>query len=136
MNSIKYRNLSYEEKTDICGDENYDVLVGPDDFECILGEPEDRTWGRDGKRSVARLNAQHVEIERLREVLEERTLQHRVQLENSQRLTIENERLRAECSLYLQERQAIRDLFPACLDEYGPTLLEAVKLFIEKEDAK
>jgi len=48
----------------------------------------------------------------------------------------EIQRLRSECALYLQERQAIRDLFPACLDEYGPTLLEAVKLFIEKEDAK
>jgi hypothetical protein len=48
----------------------------------------------------------------------------------------EIQRLRSECALYLQERQAIRDLFPACLDEYGPTLLEAVKLFIEKEVAK
>lgn len=43
------------------------TLVGPDDFECRLGEPEDRIWSRDGRDAVARLNAQHAEIARLRE---------------------------------------------------------------------
>ena len=66
-----YRRLSYEEK-DNRFDENYDVLVGPDGFECMLGEPEDRMWCRDGKQAVERLNDQHAEIVRLRSILGER----------------------------------------------------------------
>ena len=46
-------------------DESYDMLRGPDGFECLLTEPENRTWWRDGKNAVARLNEQHAEIERL-----------------------------------------------------------------------
>jgi hypothetical protein len=37
-------------------------LTGPDGFECVLGEPEDRTWSRDGRDAVVRLNAQHKRI--------------------------------------------------------------------------
>lgn len=32
------------------------LLVGPDGFECYLGEPEDCSWYRDGGRVVAELN--------------------------------------------------------------------------------
>jgi hypothetical protein len=46
------------------------TLIGPDGFECYLGEPEDCSWGRDGSDAVQRLNQQHREIERLREALE------------------------------------------------------------------
>lgn len=43
----------------------YDALVGPE-FLCVLTEPEDRTWGRDGRRVVCRLNQQHEAIAILR----------------------------------------------------------------------
>lgn len=36
--------------------EGYDVLVGPNDFVCVLTEPEDRTWYRDGRDVVDELN--------------------------------------------------------------------------------
>ena len=52
-------------------DETYDMLRGPDGFECLLTEPEDRTWFRDGRNVVAKLNEQHAEIERLRKALAE-----------------------------------------------------------------
>ena len=70
MSSTQYRSLSYEEK-DNRFDEYYDVLIGPDGFECMLGEPEDRTWGRDGKQAVERLNAQHAEIKRLQAIVDQ-----------------------------------------------------------------
>lgn len=38
------------------GSEDYDLLIGPDGFECFLGEPEDRSWARDGEKVVAELN--------------------------------------------------------------------------------
>lgn len=31
-------------------------LIGPNGFSCVLGEPEDRTWGRDGSDVVDELN--------------------------------------------------------------------------------
>lgn len=40
-------------------DETYSLLLGPCSFECFLGEPEDRTWKRDGKDVVKRLNNLH-----------------------------------------------------------------------------
>jgi hypothetical protein len=53
------------------------TLKGPRDFECTLGEPEDRNWYRDGADAVERLNEQHqriveldAEVKRLREALE------------------------------------------------------------------
>lgn len=33
-------------------DDEYSVLHGPDGFECVLGEPEDRTWTRDAHHAV------------------------------------------------------------------------------------
>lgn len=48
-------------------DPTYDMLRGPDGFECLLTEPEDRTWWRDGKDVVVKLNEQHTEIERLQQ---------------------------------------------------------------------
>lgn len=47
------------------------ILLGPDEFACRLGEPEDRTWGRDGREAVERLNAQHAELTTLRARLAE-----------------------------------------------------------------
>ena len=55
-------------------DETYDMLRGPDGFECLLTEPEDRSWHRDGRIVVQRLNEQRAEIERLR--AEREQLQH------------------------------------------------------------
>jgi len=36
--------------------EEYDMLRGPDGFECLLTEPEDRTWHRDGEAVIEELN--------------------------------------------------------------------------------
>lgn len=47
--------------------ETYDMLVGPDNFECLLTEPEDRTWWRDGRTVVNKLNEQHAAIIKLTE---------------------------------------------------------------------
>lgn len=47
-----------------CG--NYELLVGPDGFECCLTEPEDRTWSRDLREAKDRLNEQHAELAALR----------------------------------------------------------------------
>ena len=52
-------------------DATYSQLVGPGGFECLLGEPEDSNWRRDGSDAVARLNEQHAAIERLRMALSE-----------------------------------------------------------------
>lgn len=46
--------------------EEYSMLVGPDGFECFLGESEDCTWDRDGGTAVDRLNEQHAELVELR----------------------------------------------------------------------
>ena len=53
---------------DFC--EYYDMLVGPDGFECLLTEPEDRNWYRDGRVVIDRLNAQHAELTALRAEVE------------------------------------------------------------------
>ena len=47
------------------------VLKGPDDFECMLGEPEDSTWVRDGGDAIGRLNSQHDKIECMRGAMQE-----------------------------------------------------------------
>jgi hypothetical protein len=36
--------------------EEYSCLAGPADFRCVLGEPEDCTWYRDGGEAWDRLN--------------------------------------------------------------------------------
>lgn len=50
-------------------DDAYSVLNGPDGFVCVLGEPEDRTWTRDGADVVARLETLEFEIDRLSALL-------------------------------------------------------------------
>jgi len=59
--------------------EEYDLLRGPDGFECCLTEPEDRTWHRDGSVVVEELNRLlselekcRAEVKRLNEILKER----------------------------------------------------------------
>lgn len=60
-----YRVLSEKEKNER-GYGEYESLVGPDNFECFLGEPEDRSWYRDASAAVGRLNKQHAELLELR----------------------------------------------------------------------
>lgn len=43
--------------------DTYTALKGPDNFLCVLTEPEDRNWYRDLKDVVKRLNKQHQKIE-------------------------------------------------------------------------
>ena len=67
MMSEAYYYVPYDDpRVGIDWDENYHMLQGPDGFECLLTEPEDRKWYRDGRPVVERLNEQHKEIERLR----------------------------------------------------------------------
>lgn len=53
---MDYRIATTEEKkaADCC--EDYDLLIGPNGFECLLTEPEDRRWSRDGRKVIAELN--------------------------------------------------------------------------------
>lgn len=62
-----YRVVRWQSGCDWC--DYYDMLKGPDGFECLLTEPEDRCWSRDGKGVVKRLNEQAAEIARLRAAL-------------------------------------------------------------------
>lgn len=62
MGEQPYRQV--DRVDDVC--EDYDVLIGPDGFQCFLGEPEDRCWRRDGKAVVDELNRLHAEIARLK----------------------------------------------------------------------
>jgi len=68
-----YRIPTDEEKDKSGCAADYDLLVGPNGFECFLGEPEDRTWYRDAAPVVEELNrlqsflaAAKAENERLR----------------------------------------------------------------------
>jgi hypothetical protein len=72
--SVKaYRIATDAEKTDYCSDD-YDLLVGPDGFQCFLGEPEDRAWNRDGAEVVRELNRLHRRVVELEaELVSERT---------------------------------------------------------------
>ena len=65
-----YRIATDEEKVGKCSDQ-YDLLLGPDGWDCYLGEPEDRTWERDAAAVVDLLNSQHAEIERLETALDD-----------------------------------------------------------------
>lgn len=51
---------------ELCGQEEYGVLVGPDGFECWLTEVEDREWFRDLTPVVELLESQHAELAELR----------------------------------------------------------------------
>ncbi len=63
----KYRRATDEEIKEYGCDECYDLLVGPNGFECLLTEPEDRVWWRDGKKVVEELNCLLDENSRLKE---------------------------------------------------------------------
>lgn len=43
----------------------YELAVGPNGFECCLGEPEDRTFHRDAKPLLDELNRLYAEVSRL-----------------------------------------------------------------------
>lgn len=60
-----YRIATDKEKAGKCCDE-YDLLIGPDGFECTLTEPEDRVWYRDGKEVIRELNRLHGLVEKYR----------------------------------------------------------------------
>ena len=47
------------ERREVC--EDYDLLIGPDGWECVLTEPEDRRWFRDLSPVVDRLNELHAQ---------------------------------------------------------------------------
>jgi len=36
--------------------DEYQKLIGPDNFECVITEPEDRTFGRDLSTVISELN--------------------------------------------------------------------------------
>lgn len=74
MGEQPYRQVDRVE--DVC--EDYDVLIGPDGFQCFLGEPEDRCWRRDGKAVVDELNRLHAEIARLKEQREKAARELRI----------------------------------------------------------
>lgn len=52
----EYRVATDDELKDYNCDECYSLLVGPNGFECLLTEPEDRNWYRDGKKVIDELN--------------------------------------------------------------------------------
>jgi hypothetical protein len=53
----EYRIATSAEKKEAgVDDEYYELLIGPDGFECVLTEPEDRTFRRDLKPLVIELN--------------------------------------------------------------------------------
>jgi len=65
-----YRAATYEEIEARNCDECYSLLIGPGGFECLLTEPEDRNWHRDGKHVVAELNRLLAENETLRKSID------------------------------------------------------------------
>ena len=76
-----YRILSDDELREARICEEYSCLVGPDGFECVLGEPEDRVWWRDLSPVVERLNNYADRIAELEAALtaaQERTMAIRI----------------------------------------------------------
>jgi len=68
---IYYYIATDEEKRGICCEE-YDLLIGPDGFECFLGEREDRYWHRDAAPVVDLLNKLQTEVNQLRKELSQK----------------------------------------------------------------
>lgn len=66
----EYREATLDEirELKICTD--YDVLIGPNGFCCILGEIEDRTWSRDASKVVGELNRCMTNEEKYKKALE------------------------------------------------------------------
>jgi len=52
----EYRIATSAEKQEAGVYDDYDLLIGPDGFQCALTEPEDRTFSRDLKPLVIELN--------------------------------------------------------------------------------
>lgn len=69
--SIHYYVASDEEKRGVCS-EDYDLLLGPDGFQCFLGEREDRCWHRDAAPVVNLLNTLQAEVNQLRKELSQK----------------------------------------------------------------
>jgi hypothetical protein len=59
-----YHIATDEDRAKWGGSPDYDLLVGPDGFECFLGEPEDRRWYRDGAAVVDELNRLHEALQK------------------------------------------------------------------------
>lgn len=59
-----YHVATDEERAKCEYSEDYDILIGPDGFECFLGEPEDRRWNRDAAAVVDELNRLHEALQR------------------------------------------------------------------------
>jgi hypothetical protein len=53
-----HRATDEEHEARNCAEE-YDLLVGPNGFECLLTDPEDRNWYRDGEGVIDELNRIH-----------------------------------------------------------------------------
>jgi len=66
----EYREATREEAERRGYGEGCDLLIGPGDFECMLGEPEDRTWYRDAKSVIVELNRLHDRTEVLERALQ------------------------------------------------------------------
>jgi len=64
--SDEYRKANDMEFAECNCDENYELLVGPAGWQCLLTEPEDRRWHRDLEPVVDELNRLRAEVERLR----------------------------------------------------------------------
>lgn len=67
----EYSRIDYTDDSN--WDEDYDMLQGPNGFECLLTEPEDRRWYRDGQPVIDELNRLLIENNRLKELLKEAT---------------------------------------------------------------
>jgi len=59
-----YHIATDEERAKWDGSDDYDLLVGPDGFECFLGEPEDCRWCRDAAGVVDELNKLHEKLQK------------------------------------------------------------------------
>ena len=84
----RFRRATDEEKRAYSCCETYDLLVGPDGFECLLTEPEDRVWFRDLKPVVELLNEQGRHIHELQQCYErsgEKVVQLRLKLIKAQK---------------------------------------------------
>jgi FtsZ-binding cell division protein ZapB len=98
------------------------------DPEFGITKPEDFHKGLVEKpRQVYRLGVDQAEIDDLRE--QNTDLRNQVR-----RLGIQRDLYRTEFNALIAERQQIRDLFPACLDEWGPDLMDAIKAAVAERD--
>jgi len=114
-------------------DEDYEVLLGPESFECILTEPEDRTWNRDGRKAVDRLNEQHRciaalvgERDRFQAAYELRVAEAEDNIWRANAAEAEVERLRGRLELLEEEHRAWARYLAAKPGEIMPAECEGV----------